>query len=32
MKKLLFWIFLLGALVVIGLKTGVIQIEHPIDA
>jgi len=32
MKKLLCGLVLLGALVVIGIKTGVIQIDHPIDA
>jgi len=31
-KKLFFWMILLGALVAIGVKTGVIQIDHPIDA
>jgi hypothetical protein len=31
-KKLLVGIILLGILVAIGVKTGVIQIDHPIDA
>lgn len=32
MKKLLLGLILLGVLVAIGVKTGVIQIDHPIDA
>ncbi len=32
MKKLFFGLILFGVLVAIGIKTGVIQIEHPIDA
>ena len=32
MKKLFVGIILLGILVAIGVKTGVIQIDHPIDA
>ena len=31
-KKLCIGMILLGALVAIGIKTGVIQIDHPIDA
>jgi hypothetical protein len=31
-KKLFVAIVLLGILVAIGMKTGVIQVEHPIDA
>jgi len=31
-KKLLYGLILLGALIAIGIKTGVIQIDHPIDA
>jgi hypothetical protein len=31
-KKLLYAMILLAALVAIGVKTGVIQIDHPIDA
>jgi hypothetical protein len=32
MKKLFLTLLVLGALVAIGIKTGVIQIDHPIDA
>ncbi len=32
MKKLFFGLILFGVLVAIGIKTGVIQIDHPIDA
>lgn len=32
MKKLLIGMVLLAVLVAIGVKTGVIQIDHPIDA
>jgi hypothetical protein len=31
-KKLFLGMILLGALVAIGIKAGVIQIDHPIDA
>jgi hypothetical protein len=31
-KKLFVAVVLLGILVAIGMKTGVIQVEHPIDA
>jgi hypothetical protein len=31
-KKLFLVFLVLGALVAIGIKTGVIQIDHPIDA
>jgi hypothetical protein len=31
-KKLILALVVLGALVAIGIKTGVIQIDHPIDA
>lgn len=32
MKKLLMTILCIAALVAIGIKSGVIQIDHPIDA
>jgi hypothetical protein len=32
MKKLILAIVVVGALVAIGVKSGVIQIDHPIDA
>jgi hypothetical protein len=32
MKKLFLTMIVLGVLVAIGVKTGVIQIDHPIDA
>lgn len=32
MKKFVIWAVVLGALIAIGVKTGVIQIDHPIDA
>ncbi len=32
MKKLLCGMILLAALIAIGIKTGVIRIDHPIDA
>ncbi len=32
MKKLLFGMILVAALIAIGVKTGVIRIDHPIDA
>jgi len=32
MKKLCIGLILIGALVAIGIKTGVIQMDHPIDA
>jgi hypothetical protein len=31
-KKLLIVLVVLGALIAIGVKTGVIQVEHPVDA
>ncbi len=32
MKKLLMTLIVVAALVAIGIKTGVIQVDHPIDA
>ncbi len=32
MKKFCFVLVLLGVLVAVGIKTGVIQMQHPIDA